>query len=336
MPAPNPPTAPENVPSVIGELPEEEFWERYNRRLEFPLAAVVAVLLHVLVLVGVVYGLFALMSREDNSGPKMDLAAVGGLDDEGQGSAGSGGREDPDIIKDVSPERAAKDVLPDVKAIDQAKENVKKIVLEDPSGQLPVSASAAAALSQLDESLRKKLLGVGSQKGSGPGAGRGDSGEPGAGPGGAGADSTRARGLRWVLRFKVANGRDYLEQLKAMGAEILVPIPPGEKDCIVFDDLANPDKKRVATDGDFKRLSNKIRFGDTRRDAVMGVAGALGLDVTPKTFWAFFPKSVEDDLARKEIGYRNRRAEDIEETVFRVVIRGGSFEFQVDEQTFKR
>lgn len=338
MPPPNPKDAPvqEDVPFAIGTLPEEEFWERYNRRLEFPLAAVAAVLLHVIVFVVLVFGLLSLLSDNSTPNPKLELVAVGGLDDAGEGSAGSGGNPNPDLIKDVSPERSARDILPTPQAIADAKEDIKKIVLEDPSGQLPIAASNAANYSMLDESLRKKLLGIGSQKGSGPGAGKGDTGQDGTGPGGTGADSTRARGLRWVLRFRVANGRDYLDQLRAMGAEILVPLPPGEKECLVFPDLKNPEMKRVATDADFKRLAAKIKFSDTRRDAVVGVAGALGLDVTPKTFWAFFPKELEDHLARLETGHRNRRSEDIEETIFRVTVRGGNYEFVVDEQTAKR
>ena len=65
-------------------------------------------------------------------------------------------------------------------------------------------------------------------------------------------------------------------------------------------------------------LASKIRFSDARRDAVQGVAGAVNLDFTPRTFWAFFPKDLEDKLARLETGYRNKRSEDIEETIFRI------------------
>lgn len=339
MAAPNLKDASEadQAPFAVEAPPEEEFWERYNRRLEFPLAAVAAVLLHVIVFVVLVFGLLSLLSGDSSPNPKLELVAVGGLDDSGEGSAGSGGNPDPDLIKDVSPERTAKDILPTPQAIADAKENIKKIVLEDPSGQMPVAAPNAAAYSQLDESLRKKLLGVGSQKGSGPGAGKGDSGEQGNGPGGTGADSTRARGLRWVLRFRVASGKDYLDQLKAMGAEILIPLPPDGKQCALFSDIANP-QKRIANDADLKRLAGKIQFSDARKDQVRDVAAVLGLETTPppKTFWAFFPKSLEEELARKETAYRNRRSEDIEETIFRVVVRGGNFELVVDEQRVKK
>ena len=92
----------------------------------------------------------------------------------------------------------------------------------------------------------------------------------------------------------------------------------------------------LAGDTLINALANKIRFSDARRDAVQGVAGAVGLDFTPRTFWAFFPKELEDKLARLETGYRNKRSDDIEETIFRVTMRGGSYDVIVDEQRMKR
>jgi hypothetical protein len=342
MSAPNAENAPEPTipgaktpqPFVVDGPPDEEFWEKYNRRLEFPLAAVATVFLHVLVASVLVYVLVGLMSDGDNTNPKLQLVAVGGMDDEGEGSSGSGGQPDPDVIKDVDPLKAAKHVLPTPEALKEATENIQKFVLEDPAGKIPIAPSNAATYSQIDETLRKKLLGVGSQKGEGNQPGSGFDGTPGSGVGGTGADSTRARGLRWVLRFKVSNGRDYLAQLQAMQAELLFPIP-GSKDSMIVKDISSPAPK-VATDKDLSGLARKIQFSDNRRDAVQGVAGAVGLDFTPKTFFAFFPKDIEDKLAKLETAYRNRRAEDIEETIFRVTIRGGSYEFVVDEQILKK
>ena len=146
--------------------------------------------------------------------------------------------------------------------------------------------------------------------------------------------------MRRVLRFKVTSGRDYLDQLKSMGAVLLFPRPEDTKQCVFYslgNDMAGkPADGSLADDRLLSALANKIRFSDARRDAVSGVAGAVGLDFTPRTFWAFFPKSLEDELARKETGYRNKRADDIEETIFRVTVRGGRFELVVDEQKMKR
>jgi hypothetical protein len=122
-----------------------------------------------------------------------------------------------------------------------------------------------------------------------------------------------------------------------MGAELLIPVPPDDKKYILIADLSNPTQK-VATEADMRRLAGKIQFADSRRDQVKDVAAALNIpgNPPPKVFWAFFPKSLEEELARKETGYRNRRAEDIEETIFRVTVRGGVFELIVDDQKVKK
>ena len=324
--------------AVAGPPEEEEFWDRYNKRLEFPLAAVATVFLHVVVFAVLVYILVGLMGDgADRSGPPLKLMQVGGIDDAGDGSAGSGGTADPDVVRDVDPFKAAQANLPTPQALSEAKESIQKIVLDD-NGKMPIASSNAAAYSQLDESIRQKLLGVGGRKGEGNQAGSGADGTAGTGPGGTGADSTRARGLRWVLRFRVAGGKDYVEQLQAMGAEVLIPLPPDDKKCVIIRDLGNPGAQAVASDTDLKRLAGKIQFSDNRRDQVRDVLATLGVKSPgqPKAFWAFFPKGLEDELARKETSFRNRRAEDIEETIFRVTIRDGKHFIAVDDQVVKK
>jgi hypothetical protein len=329
--------APDGEPAALPELPEEDFWESYNKRLEFPLSAVATVFLHVLVGAVLVYIIVGLMdSGEDRSNPELKLMQVGGLDDSGEGSAGSGGQNDPDRVADADPIKSLEKNLPTPQALADAKADIKKLVLEDPNGNLPIAPSNAAAFKDLDESLRKKLLDIGARQGDSGQPGKGYDDSKGSGVGGTGADSTRARGLRWVLRFSVRSGNDYISQLKSMGAEILIPLGDGKS--IIVPDLGNPSSNHIATDADLGRLARKIQFSDNRKAMVNEVIDALGLKVSgqPKAFWAFFPKEVEEDLARKEKGYRNRRPEDIEETIYRVIIRGGSFETVVDDQVFKR
>jgi hypothetical protein len=331
-----PPLDPEDDPRLddgpVEGPPQEEFWEAYNRRLEFPLSAVGTVLLHVLLAALFVYALTRLMNDDDRSGPPLKLMQVGGLDDAGDGSPGSGGR-DTEVERDVNA-AGLKETFATPEALKQAQENIKKLALDDPSKDLAVSPTNAAAFEQLNQALKEKLLG--GRQGAGNQPGKGPDGA-GSGVGGTGADSTRARGLRWVLRFSVRGGADYIGQLRAMGAEILIPLS-SDKDCIIIPDLSNPQSARTATDEDFRRLAGKIQFSDNRRAMVKEVTDTLSVTVPgqPKAFWAFFPKAVEDELASKEKAHRGRRPEDIEETVFRVTTRGGSFEMVVEEQTSKR
>lgn len=318
--------------------PEEEFWERYNKRLEFPLATVGTVLLHVLiaaVLVMFFLGLFG--GKKDRSDVPINLVPdMGGLDDTGEGSAGSGGVEDPLKDSNKSALEEQLKVLPNPAELPTIKENLRESLKFDNEGNIPISDFNAPAYSMLDKSLQEKLLGIGAKKGAGPGAGSGDDGTKGTGPGGTGANSTRARSLRWVMRFRTSSGDDYLAQLRALKAVILVPIPPDNKRCHFFRNLSNLSDKTVASDTELGALNGLIRFTDTRPDSVRAVCDELGVKENAKVFFAYFPREMEAELSRKEIGYRNRRPEDVEETIFRVAVKGGSYEIIVDDQKAKR
>ena len=332
------PAAAEDPTQIFEGPPEEEFWDRYNKRLEFPLSTVTAILLHVLVAAFLILffkGIFG--GNTDKSGVPVSLVPdMGGLDDEGTGSAGSGGVQDPlKEAKSTSLEEQLK-VLPDPSQLPVIKDSIKDTLKYDNEGNIPVSDFNAPAYAAVDKTLADKLLGIGAKKGSGPGVGSGDDGTKGTGPGGTGANSTRARSLRWVLRFRTSSGDDYIAQLSAMGAVVLVPMPPDFKQGLYFTDLKNPGNRKMSTDDDLRKLAGQIKFSDTRPDSVRGVCDVLGVNEKAKSFWAFFPRGLEDDLSRKEIGYRNRRPEQIEETIFRVIVRGGSYELVVDDQTAKK
>jgi len=319
--------------------PEEEFWERYNRRLEFPLSTVAAVLLHVLIAVVIIRVLLVLAaSAPDRSSVDIKMVPeMGGLDDDGGGMAGSGGAPDPLAKGENDPWKANAAVLPDASTLPKVQEDLRKAInLDEPGVDAQVSAANAAQYEAVDVELKKKLLGIGVKKGSGAEGGKGFDGSKGTGPGGAGANSSRARSLRWVMRFSTADGQDYVAQLAAMGAVILVPLPPENKDCLYFADLKNRDNRKMATAADINALAGQIKFSDTRAESVRGVCDALGVREAARSFWAFFPRGLEDELSRKETNYRNRKAEDIEETVYRVIARGGTYEIIVDDQTPKR
>ena len=150
----------EDEAEAIQGPPEEEFWERYNNRLEFPLASVGSVFVHILVFGILVFGLFYLLNDADQTNPPLQLVQVGGLDDTGEGSAGSGGQEDPDLERNVDPLKAAATTFATPQQLEDAKENIRKVILDDANGNLPIAPSNAAALSQLNEALAKKLMGV--------------------------------------------------------------------------------------------------------------------------------------------------------------------------------
>jgi hypothetical protein len=307
-----------NGSSILVEGSSEEgFDEKYNKRLEFPLSLMSAILIHVLVGAVLVFVLFYLMGiGGDPSGVPVKLVNLEGMDETGSGAVGSGGTEEDPFFKadgnpDTGPMSIADPTLP---------------------GKLPIpdaNRKASDDLARLQQKLLAARQGAGSQNGSGTDNSQGN------GPSGTGADSTSARNMRWVLRFKVKDGQDYLDQLKAMGAEILVPIPDSEK-CILIADISKPKEQKTASDDDLKRLAKKIKFSDSRPEAVKSVCKTLGLDFSPKAFWAFFPSDIEEEVSKKELNYRNRRSEDIQETIFRVVVKEGKYEIVVEEQKIKK
>lgn len=299
----------EEPPPMTSELPDEDLWDRYNKRMEFPLATVAAVFLHVVVGATLIYVLVGLMTPPENPDPPIKMVAVNGMDDSGEGSPGAG-TQDADLNRNTDPFSTPDVTAPETPA--------------DPKENNPSTALAPGAIP-----LPKK---------SSLGGGKSNDGPPGSGVGGTGSDSTRARGLRWVLRFRVASGKDYIEQLKAMGASIAVPLPPDDNNFLFFEDLGNPQQRAVSKGDLNKFVSGRLQFSDSRQSQVREVCAVLGVNAPslPKYFSAYFPKSMEEELARKEKSYRNRHSDDIEETIFIVTVRGGTYELVVFEQKVKK
>ena len=323
--------------------PDPSFWRTYSPHLELPISALTSIFVHVLML-AVLVGLLLVAMQGPDTKPVPIAMAEGGMDESGFGSPGSAGGADKlasDKPAEVTPQDIA--ALPLNKPLPDVKEDLTKaIAIDDPSAVVPLTDEKAAAFGALDEDLQKKLLefgkrgsGQGSGSATGAGQGTGPSGQEGVGIGGTGTDSTRSRTIRWTLQFQTASGRDYLNQLKSLGAVVLVPVPPGNKQMYIFRNLDNPVPGTILTEPEWQELSKQIRFSDIKRESVVGVGQALNLDFTPDVFWAFFPKGVEEELARLEQSYRGLRTEQIAETKFKVTMRSGRYEFAVAEQRRK-
>lgn len=311
---------------------EGVFWEKYSSRLEFPNSLALATLIFAtmaFILVLTVY------DWGHGKKPAIPIRLVdGGDDDSGEGSPGSG-TENP-VLGQKEPSKADIEKIID-KPLPEITDKLKsEIALDDPLAAATLPEEKAAAYQTVSEEIRNKLLNLG--KGAGGSTGRGDTGQPGSGPGGIGADSTRARSLRWVLRFKTTSGRDYLNQLRALNAVVVVPLGSDKSSAYVFrpHELENPKPGALVTEAEWKQLAQQIQFCDFKRDSAEAVGQALGLNFTPAAFWAFFPPELEKELAKKEVAYRNRRPEDVAETIFQVTVRGGQYELFVVDQKPKR
>lgn len=307
---------------------EATFWQAYNRNLEFPIAGLLSVFAHLLVVAGLVLVILLAMSRSKDTSPVPISLVDSGLDDSGRGNPNDGGDPIPITNGDNNPTQADMDNLPSIDEMPEIKERIEKDISLDPElADVKIPDDKVAPLAGLAQELQNKLAQVGQRKGAG--------GVGATGVGGTGSDSTRARSLRWVLRFRITTGREYLNQLAGMGAVVVIPIPPVNKSAYVFKDLSGNGKGEMMADGEWMQLAQKVQFCDYKRDVVQQVVKELKAPVEAHAFWAFFPKDWEDRLATMERNHQNRRSEDIQETVFQVILRNGKYDLEVVRQTLK-
>jgi hypothetical protein len=313
---------------------EETFWQAHSPRFEMPISFTTSAF--------ILAGMFALMLAlffAANIGPKQDgvpIVLSDGEDESGDGMQGGGGENNPIAIGFTPPTEQDAQNLPHPDAIPEIRQDIQDALrIEDPNSVIPLPSEKVLPYASFDKAIRDKMLGIGTQKGTPGGPGKGDDG-PGPGPGGKGASSTRARSMRWIMRFSTRSGRDYLDQLATLKAVVVVPLPPDGKQAYVFRDLINPKPGTYIEEKEILKLSGQIQFCDYKKSSVTEVSSALNLNFTPTCFMAFFPRDLEGELARLEVAYGNKQPEQIEETVFEVTVRGGESRIVVASQKLKR
>jgi hypothetical protein len=310
------------MPTELQSPPAEPFWQKYSNRHEFPLSTVGAVLVHVVAAAFIVYVLFGFANQgTDRAAVPMKL--VEGDDNDGEGTT-TPGCQDTQIRGESNPfPKHDTASTPDLMALPIPTPTLPTLpVIPDPNRD----GAAVAAASPFSKSAKADAKGT-------PGATRGVG--DGKGPAGD-ANSTGARTQRWILRFRTSDGKDYINQLAALGATVVVPVSADNKQLLYFPDLKDTKLSRAPTAADTRLIAGQVKFSDERKESVAGVVAALKLDFAPKMFWASFPKAVEDELDRKERGYRNRIPENIETTVFDVRVADGKYTLTVIEQNVKR
>jgi hypothetical protein len=302
--------------------PDEQFWEKYSPHHEFPLSTVGSVAMHVAAL-AVFLGLLWMLSRltfSDKTPVPMRTAML----TEGSGADGRGeGGGTPAPMENVDrPQLPSRDI-PEA-TLQEVKEKIKQFspVIPPTEGLRPEDLPTAKRLAEINDDLRKKLFeGMNGNKGKGPGDGMGESGVPGAGASDKGdATSSSNRAVRWELIFDTTSGEDYVRQLAAMKATLVIPQPADWQSNRVYRNLTVGNA--AGEDFDIKQLPG-LFFIDDMADSAARVARALGLNFSPPKFIAFFPKDVEEDLATKERAYRGRKESEIFSTKFRILMKDG-------------
>jgi hypothetical protein len=341
---------PTGTPQAPLVPPDEQFWQRYSPHNEFPLSTVTSVALHILAVVLILvtaWVIAVLQLKDERSLPVEAVTMAGGSggNPRGVGSGPGDGdlpelgateQEPPDKKKPL-PSINFKDV--DLGALDPVE--LPKIVNDKGERLFNPASKAIQALSKLDEKVRRDIskgvvAGEGKAgRGSGGGEGSGVGGGEGAGVGdGTGKISRRQqRVLRWTLVFNTNDGRDYANQLSALGAIVAYPDPGNPQQYLVIRDLT-----RRPVQGQAEDLSGikRIFWIDDKPQSVASLARAIGLPGVPHIV-AFFPEELESRLLKLELDWMRSKTgkadEDrIEETRFEVRRTATGYEPYVVEQ----
>ena len=333
-PKPSKVSALENAPLTP---PDEKFWKRYSPHYEFPLANVASVAIHIVVFGLFLYYISRLLNPTDDktAPPVRGMMVIDSDSGDGIGSPGSGGGHQEAKEKDERPQEVRQ-------PLEQAELKREMIAVSAWAPELKDNPEALEAIANSpnkerfdkhNDNLKKRMLGLGEKTGAGTEDGNSRANQPGKGDGGVGdATSSTRRQSRWVLIFRTENGSDYLAQLGSLKAQVIVPTANGRY--ILIKDLTDLKDRKDISEQEIP--VQFMSFVDDNKDSVKRVAETLGLDYSPKLFIAVVPKDVENDLAAKERGYRNRKETDIHSTTFRVLVRDGKYTVTVIDQQVNR
>lgn len=238
--------------------------------------------------------------------------------------AGGGGTPDGEIgsVEDLQ--------IPDAEASDLASNNEidasdfeEPMVLETPATMLDAAAEVGDLLADLSAPL------PGQQVASGRRASRIGTGVPGfgsgTGGGGIGAED------RWSILYNPGQTIDeYARQLDALGVE-LATIQSPDTLAYVSRFSAQVPTIRIGP----ARTDDRLYFawqGRGRKESDVALLQKAGIVVGDKPILQFYPRGVEQRLARLEVQYRGLQPAEIRVTRFRVVPESDGYGFEVIDQ----
>lgn len=315
------------------EPPEENFWQRYTWHGELPIAAFATIALHVVGLV-ILIGIWHLQTKQKKEAELTPVPTRGMKIAEGErgGQEGGPGGGSSEPKKEITEEKPVEQRQ--IPAAELKKELVSASnwtpEMDQKALETIVQSPGYDKLNKLNDDLKRAIAGGfkgNSGKGNGSGMGDGNGPGPGGKTGNGDASTSGNRSVRWVILFRTNSGKDYLEQLSAFKAKIVVPEPPNWKTNILFENPLDPKGKPLGNED-----LPKMYFVDEDKQSASKVSRALGLEFDPPNFIAFFPKDVEEDLAAKERAYRGRQEHQIYSTTFRVLQQNGKLVITVTDQ----
>ena len=326
-------------PKAAPAPPDERFWQKWSPHHEFPLSTLASIAIHIVVIgLFLIYIAKLMKFGDDKSAVPIRVMSVLSDSDGTLGGPGSGGGDPKETVETRPDPTDPKPFIPDTRlaAVQPVLASWAPELAQNPDEVRTVAnLPNLDKLGKINDELRKQLAkGVTGGAGKGPESGKGDLNQKGKADGGPGdANSTARRTLRWTIQFSTTGGRDYLDQLQALKATLLIPQPPNFNKANIIRDLSKANRGEPIDDVSTIKM---MFFVDDRRDSVMDVADALELGFRPPHFIAFFPKDIEEELAKKERTFHNRNANEIISTTFRVLVRDGKYTITVTDQAVKR
>jgi hypothetical protein len=322
--------------------PSESVWTKYSPNHEFPVATVVSIVIHAVLVALVIVSGFALNRRwhgEASQPPNIIVAYVAPAGN-GQSESGGGKEGAPTPRTERVEAKTASDPLdatpfdaPMIAPLTPMPLDARvDLSINDISPKTPDLAKQFAGIERdLKAGTAAKQAGPpgdggtgnGSGGGNGPGKGRGNG--PGDGTGIPGL-ATRAEVLAQRWRFNPSGSpREHVEKLTAAG--VRVGFKDGNDQFWLIRDL----KKRPVDFQleSFDKYNDTVKWFSQEPRSVLGMAHELRLPGPPQFFVLLLPKDREQKLADAEFQFakaRNRDLKRVEETWFDFRPVGGAFE----------
>jgi hypothetical protein len=142
------------------------------------------------------------------------------------------------------------------------------------------------------------------------------------------AAARQHRLLRWKIHFDTRGGKDYAQQLEALGATLAIPTGEAGR----YRLLCNLGKRPVESTVENIAKLDRLCWVEDNPRYIRLLAEELGLKQVPGQLVVFLPKFVEDELLRKELAYARRAEKDIGETVFEFFRSRQGFDVKVTSQ----
>lgn len=306
--------------AATGRLHHDKNWlEENSPRHEAEYSGILSAIFHFCLLM--ILSLIAGWQHEQHSAPAVDVIAVSDASSSADASA-------DDLPGNDSLEMTTETEEFPFPQFDHPQETLQQV---DPTKiETDVSSATESLQSNVAEQARKAAQAAAALDGLNQQLNNAAGGAPATGATGSGSSGRAGRAARWILRFDTRSPRHYIEQLEGLGAELAFP-ETGDQ-WRYFDNLtaASP----TTSLRDLSR-ETRIYWVDQNPQTYRAVGNLLGARDAPMMV-VFLPIVLEQRMLEMELNYMGRKEEeDILQTEFVVVRRGGKLDVQVQSQRLR-